>query len=105
MHLVYYVELQATNGAGLIRTILSKPIVLDTADPFGGLVKDGDNFDNDVSFQSQNTEMRGTFNKGCCTVMSNCERVSMDTLAPRVSWCHYENQGNASSKRGYMHIN
>ena len=61
MDRVYYVELQATNGAGLRRTILSKPIVLDTADPFGGRVKDGHSFDTDVAFQSQNTEMLGMF--------------------------------------------
>ena len=53
-------ELEATNGAGLRRKALSKPIVLDTDDPYGGVVKDGHNFEKDLAYQGQNTEMHGT---------------------------------------------
>ena len=59
MDRVYYVVLQATNGAGLRTTTLSKPIVLDTADPYGGVVVDGHDFKKDLSYQGQNIEMRG----------------------------------------------
>ena len=49
----------AWNGAGAKRSVLSKPIVLDTVDPYGGVVIDGHDFKKDLSYQGQNTEMRG----------------------------------------------
>ena len=55
-------ELAATNGAGLRTSVLSKPIVLDTTDPHGGVIIDGHDFDEDLKFQGQNTEMRGMWN-------------------------------------------
>jgi len=57
--IVYYVEIKATNGAGGTSSVLSKPIVLDTADPYGGVVIDGHDFKKDLSYQGQNIEMRG----------------------------------------------
>ena len=57
----YVVAVQATNFAGLQSTVYSQPIVLDSFIPIGGTVKDGLNWENDVTFQSELSTLSAVF--------------------------------------------
>ena len=56
---VYFVDLQATNGADIELHNLSRPILLDDASPTGGDVKHGDNFKETATFQGSTTHIQG----------------------------------------------
>ena len=58
---VYYIELQVTNGAGLSRSVFSRPILLDAAAPTAGSVKHGRDFTAEITYQHSTTEMHGRF--------------------------------------------
>ena len=61
--MVYFVDLQTTNGADVELYNRSRPILLDVALPIGGSVKHGDNFKTSASFQDSTTHMKGIIQK------------------------------------------
>ncbi|KAI0215917.1 hypothetical protein LSAT2_032052 [Lamellibrachia satsuma] len=58
---VYFIDLQATNGADLELHNLSRPVLLDAASPIGGTIKHGDNFKEGATYQGSTTEIKGVF--------------------------------------------
>ena len=56
---VYYVELEVTNGADLVRSAISRPVLLDLAPLTVGSVKHGDNFRAGIAYQNSTTDMHG----------------------------------------------
>lgn len=56
----YFVYLEVKNKAGLSASIWSYPILVDNTWPIAGDVKDGNNWESDVEYQSSTTDIFGT---------------------------------------------
>ena len=57
----YVVVVRATNKAGLTGNGYSQPIVLDSTTPIAGTVKDGDSWENDITYQSDLSMLSAVF--------------------------------------------
>ncbi|XP_070573546.1 uncharacterized protein [Ptychodera flava] len=57
----YFINLRATNNAGLATTVISQPIILDFEQPTVGVVKDGIDFQTDKDYQSSTSTVEGVF--------------------------------------------
>ena len=57
----YVVEVRATNFAGLIKGAYSQPILLDASSAIPGTVKDGLDWESDVTYQSDLSMLSGVF--------------------------------------------
>ncbi|KAI0235602.1 hypothetical protein LSAT2_013879 [Lamellibrachia satsuma] len=76
---VYFIDLQATNGADLELHNLSRPVLLDAASPIGGTVKHGDNFKEGATYQGSTTEIKGVF-LYVPSILDECHLLRSDPL-------------------------
>ncbi|XP_062596534.1 uncharacterized protein LOC134257978, partial [Saccostrea cucullata] len=61
INISYFVKLRVTNCAGISSTANTPPVLLDYTKPIAGVVKDGKDYQTDVLWFSDTTEVYGTF--------------------------------------------
>ncbi|CAH1249045.1 SELE [Branchiostoma lanceolatum] len=90
---VYFVQLDAINGASGFSTVTSSPVLVDPRDPIPGAVMDGDSFMRDISHQSSLTHLHGTFTMYHGLEPYQCSYNHHDLDAPTEEWKPVTAQG------------
>ncbi|KAI0218488.1 hypothetical protein LSAT2_029826 [Lamellibrachia satsuma] len=82
----YYVELQVTNGADLMRSTISRPVLLDLAPLTVGSVKHGDNFRAGIAYQNSTTDMHGVLLYLPSSTRAACPQRTYSMSSPDQNW-------------------
>ncbi|KAI0217501.1 hypothetical protein LSAT2_030719 [Lamellibrachia satsuma] len=82
----YFVELRVTNSAGLFRSVVSRPVLLDAASPTAGVVKHGDHFTTDITYQSSVSDMHGVFLYLPTASGAGCPQRVYHMTSPDTQW-------------------